>query len=593
VILAGADVARVEDQGDIPRGVPLPAWPDLSSISLSLVAGALAVAAIVLVQGVGVAESAPNEDGSRSDANGDFIAQGVGNITSGFFQGQPVGGSVGQTALNRTAGARTRWAAIFSGLWMLLILVLFSGVVGAVVMPTLAALLIYAAAGSFRFGQIATIWRTGPTSQIAISATFVATLLLPVALAVGLGVVLSLLLQLNQAALDLKVVELVPGEGGQLEERAARRRAASHAVILLDVYGTLHYAGARTLQHRLPDPTGTEVPAIVLRMRGRSTLGATFFAVLTDYARQLDAVGGRLYVSGLDPALVAQAKRTREHRRRRAGAVVRSQPPHRRLQPPGVRRRAGLDRGTRRRRARLVRAIERPRPGSRPDRFRPPRVLPEPCRSVSNGFEGGHHGRPCRRGSGQRSRDPYGSTPPALVPLTRQLWVGPGDDRRHLCDGGLAVGTVGATILVFLQIGTVRLALHASRARRGLLLVANVLFVVATAAAVLNLVTAHDSDLRSFVFIAASLLYVVAPVSIIRNIVYRPRVDQETMLGALAAYLLIGMAFAFACRFIGAVDTAPFFGSAGEGTLSQALFFSVVTLTTTGYGNLVPSGSPG
>jgi hypothetical protein len=151
----------------------------------------------------------------------------------------------------------------------------------------------------------------------------------------------------------------------------------------------------------------------------------------------------------------------------------------------------------------------------------------------------------------------------------------------------------GATILLFVQIGTVRLALHASRARRGLLMVASVLFVVTAAAAVLNVVTAYDSDLRPFVFIAASLLYVVAPVSIIRNVAYRARVDQETMLGALAAYLLIGMAFAFAYRFVGAVDTAPFFGTAGEGTLSQALFFSFVTLTTTGYGNLVPAGSLG
>ena len=95
MILVGADVAQVKDQGDIPRGVPLPALPDLSMFSLSLVTGALAVAAIVLVQGVGVAESAPNEDGSPSDANADFIAQGTGNLASGFFQGQPVGGSVG------------------------------------------------------------------------------------------------------------------------------------------------------------------------------------------------------------------------------------------------------------------------------------------------------------------------------------------------------------------------------------------------------------------------------------------------------------------------------------------------------------------
>ena len=77
VVLAGADsVARVGDSGAIPRGVPLPHLPDLRLFSFSLVTGALAVAAIVLVQGAGVAEAAPNEDGTASDANRDIIAQG-------------------------------------------------------------------------------------------------------------------------------------------------------------------------------------------------------------------------------------------------------------------------------------------------------------------------------------------------------------------------------------------------------------------------------------------------------------------------------------------------------------------------------------
>src|ERR687891_2457769 len=44
----------------------------------------------------------------------------------------------------------------------------------------------------------------------------------------------------------------------------------------------------------------------------------------------------------------------------------------------------------------------------------------------------------------------------------------------------------GATILVLVQIGTVRLALHSSRARRGLLLTANVLIVMAALGAVVN-----------------------------------------------------------------------------------------------------------
>ena len=65
------------------------------------------------------------------------------------------------------------------------------------------------------------------------------------------------------------------------------------------------------------------------------------------------------------------------------------------------------------------------------------------------------------------------------------------------------------------------------------------------------------------------------------------------MLGALAAYLLIGMAFAFAYRCIAEVQSGPFFGSQGDGTIADDLFFSFVTLTTTGYGNLVPEGNPG
>jgi hypothetical protein len=34
------------------------------------------------------------------------------------------------------------------------------------------------------------------------------------------------------------------------------------------------------------------------------------------------------------------------------------------------------------------------------------------------------------------------------------------------------------------------------------------------------------------------------------------------------------------------------FGAAGDPALSQALFFSFVTMTTTGYGDLVPAANP-
>lgn len=151
----------------------------------------------------------------------------------------------------------------------------------------------------------------------------------------------------------------------------------------------------------------------------------------------------------------------------------------------------------------------------------------------------------------------------------------------------------GATILLLVQIATVRLALHTSDARRPLRLGANVLFVVAAVSAVANLFALDDDNLMAFIFLAGSTLYVVAPFSIIRRVAFRREVDRETILGALSTYLLFGMAFAFAYRFLGEVQGGPFFGAQGEGDVAQDLFFSFVTLTTTGYGNLVPADNPG
>jgi sulfate permease, SulP family len=310
LVIGTAGVATVNDVGEIPTGVPLPGLPAFSDFSFSLLWGALAIAAIVLVQGAGVAESAPNPDSSRSDPNRDFIAQGAGNIAASMFQGQPVGGSVGQTALNVSAGARNRWAAIFSGIWMAVILVAFSGAVGEVVLSCLAGLLIYAAVSSIRFGQITVVAQSGANSIVAMVATFVATLLMPIAVAVGVGVVVSLLLQLNQGLVDLRVVELRRRADGAFEEHPARAVTPDRQVLVIDAYGSLLYAGARTLQSRLPDPAGSTQPVVVLRLRGRTSLGATFAAVITDYVGRLDNVDGHLILSGVQSPMLAKVERT-------------------------------------------------------------------------------------------------------------------------------------------------------------------------------------------------------------------------------------------------------------------------------------------
>jgi SulP family sulfate permease len=52
-----------------------------------------------------------------------------------MLRGQPVGGSVGPSALAVAAGARTRRTAIFAGVWMAVNVIAFAGHVGEVPCP--------------------------------------------------------------------------------------------------------------------------------------------------------------------------------------------------------------------------------------------------------------------------------------------------------------------------------------------------------------------------------------------------------------------------------------------------------------------------
>ena len=148
------------------------------------------------------------------------------------------------------------------------------------------------------------------------------------------------------------------------------------------------------------------------------------------------------------------------------------------------------------------------------------------------------------------------------------------------------------SIVVAVQIATIWVVLRASEARRRLRMIAGVFAVLCALAAILNLFIPHQVADRGFMALVSGLLYLGAPFSIIRHLVLRRTVDRETVLGAIAAYLMIGMFFAFAYRALGDMQGGPFFGTS-DGTFSQDLFFSFTTLTTTGYGNLIPAGNPG
>ena len=83
------------------------------------------------------------------------------------------------------------------------------------------------------------------------------------------------------------------------------------------------------------------------------------------------------------------------------------------------------------------------------------------------------------------------------------------------------------------------------------------------------------------------LVTATLPVTLSRVLRHR-RVTHETVLGALCIYVLLGLLFAFVYLAIGDIG-GSFFAQEGPRRQSEYVYFSFVTLTTLGFGDLSPA----
>ncbi len=223
--VAGESTAvLVGDIATIPRSLPYPVLPDLAQLP-AIALPAFAIAIIGLIQGAGVGQSYPNPDGSFPDTSRDFVGQGAANLAAGAFSAIPCGGSMSGTAVNVQAGARSRWANIFAGAFVVLIVLLLVDLVKLVPMAALGGLLLVVGFQNIQPESIRAVWATGRPARAAMVATFVATLFLPLQFAILIGVALSFLLQILRMSNRIEVREFELVDGGFPIERPAPLRA--------------------------------------------------------------------------------------------------------------------------------------------------------------------------------------------------------------------------------------------------------------------------------------------------------------------------------------------------------------------------------
>ena len=190
--------------------------PDLSLVP-ALFTSSLAIAIIALVQASGVSQSMPNPDGKYPDPSGDFRGQGLANISAGFFAGVAVGGSLSATQLVRQVGGKSRWANLLTGLFAAVAVLLFANLIELLPMTGLAAVLVMIGFSLFNKQRISTVWRTGNLPKVIFVVTLVATMFLPIQIAVAIGVLLHILTFIYRSSEHVQVQQLVFSNEGRIE----------------------------------------------------------------------------------------------------------------------------------------------------------------------------------------------------------------------------------------------------------------------------------------------------------------------------------------------------------------------------------------
>ncbi len=304
-----ASVAVVGDTTQIPQSLPTFNLPDLSLVP-ALFTSSLAIAIVALVQASGVSQSMPNPDGKYPDPSGDFRGQGLANISAGLFAGVAVGGSLSATQLVRQVGGKSRWANLLTGLFAAVVVLLFANLIELLPMTGLAAVLVMIGFSLFNKQRISTVWRTGNLPKVIFVVTLVATMFLPIQIAVAIGVLLHILTFIYRSSENVQVQQLVFSNEGRMSEAAAPKALTSNQVIVLQPIGSLFFAGAAEFEEHLPDPAEASHATVILRLRDVDELGSTFIRVLERYAKKLKETDNRLMLAGVSGDAYDQLQKT-------------------------------------------------------------------------------------------------------------------------------------------------------------------------------------------------------------------------------------------------------------------------------------------
>ncbi len=237
--------------------------------------------------------------GEPLNLNQDTFAVGMANIGSSLTTSLPCSASLTRSMLNYSSGAATRFSGVFCGLLCLGITFILANfpLISCIPHSVLAALVLANAISLYDGKLLRICFRSTPGDAAVLVITFIAALLLPLHVAIFVGVVLSVSIFLRKAAKPELVEYTFDDEGTLLKLDDTANRLPQISIV--HVEGDLFFGAADLFRKQVAriaeDPS---LAVIVLRMRNARNLDATSVCALEELIKFTREKGRHLIVSG-------------------------------------------------------------------------------------------------------------------------------------------------------------------------------------------------------------------------------------------------------------------------------------------------------
>lgn len=285
VYFLNLDTKKVIDIASVSGSFPsfhIPAIPWNFETLQIIFPYALIMAGVGLVESLLTLNMVDEITNTKGNSNREAAAQGIANITNGFFGGMGGCAMVAQTLVNLGAGARTRLSAIIGALTILVIILVGGPVIEQIPMAALVGVMMMVAIGTFEWLSFR-IFNKMPVSDIIVMVlvTLITVVLHNLALAVLVGVIVSALVFAWESAKRIR----------------ARRYIDENGIKNYDIYGPLFFGSTTTFLDKFDVENDPE--KIVISFKESNVLDMSAIESLNKITEKYRKQGKKVYLSNL------------------------------------------------------------------------------------------------------------------------------------------------------------------------------------------------------------------------------------------------------------------------------------------------------